>query len=231
VSLINNNYKKSIDEVFNCFSDTEHKIKQFEMEHGQLPIPSINELRYVGYHFVKASQAKSETGIKEHIKKALNHSKRAKFDTYEASTMILLERLKDFHERYNSVKETQDIISNYIEYLASIQQISDKLKEIVATEYESREKYYEDIGINHNKLKEISQKFEIAKPQIELLVTDNNSKKIRETRRFIIGIGVALFSTVAILSTKLGWWNMEDTNTKKEHVQESNRTLLIKIKS
>ena len=224
MSLINDKYKKSIKKVFECFKSTEHKIKQFEKEHGELSIPSINELRYVGYHFSEASQDTSDIAIRTNIEKALNHCKRAKFDTYEASTTLILERIKYFHNTYSCIKETQDIIIGYVNDLANIQQISDELQEIVSEKYNTREEYYEAIGINHDALKILSQKFELAKPQIELLVDDNNKKKKTATRRFIVTVLVSLLGITALLSVRLGVFD-----SSKVKVIHDNKVEIVEI--
>ena len=217
MSLVNDKYKKSIGEVFECFKNTEHKIKQFEKEHGELSIPSINELRYVGYHFAEATLATSEVSIRANIQKALNHCKRAKFDTYEASTTLILERIKNFHSTYSHIKETQDIITDYVGDLANVQRITNELQEIVSASYETREQYYEAIGNNHDELKLLSQKFELAKPQIELLVDDNNKKKKSSTRRFVTTLMVSLLGITAILSVRLGVFDADKVETLQEN--------------
>jgi len=222
VSLVNDKYKKSIGEVFECFKDTEHKIKQFEKEHGELSIPSINELRYVGYHFAEASLDTSDTAIRTNIQKALNHCKRAKFDTYEASTTLILERIKKFHDTYSHIKETQDVLSNYVDNLANVQRIADELQEIVSWKYETREEYYEAIGINHDELKALSQKFELAKPQIEVLVEDNNTKKKSETRRFITTLVVSILGITVLLSVRLGVFD-----SKEKTIHEKKSSIII----
>jgi len=234
VSLVNSKYQHSISEVFECFKDTENKIKQFEKEHGELSIPSINELRYVGYHFAEAAQNTSEMAIKESIHKALNHCKRAKFDTYEASSTLVFERLKAFTNNYSTVTETQTIISGYVEDLAEIQRVSDELQDIIASSYESRELYYDQIASNHSILKNISQKFEIAKPQIEALVKKNNDDKKRSTRRFVATTLLTILGIVALATIRLGIFDNEpeknsSLNSKVVKVNDTNMTTSKKL--
>ncbi len=233
MSLVNSKYKDSIREVFECFKSTEHKIKQFEKEHGELSIPSINELRYVGYHFAEASLSESEMAIKANIQKALNHCKRAKFDTYEASTTLILERIKYFNNKYSHIKETQDVITDYVGDLTNIQRISDELQEIVSAQYKTREQYYDAIGKNHDELKVLSQKFELAKPQIELLVDDNNKKKKTATRRFIATLVVSILGITALLSARLGVFDDTESKVNTENVQknkEKNKSEKLSVK-
>lgn len=176
----------------------------------------------------------SDVSIRANIQKALNHCKRAKFDTYEASTTLILERIKKFNDTYSHIKETQDILSDYVDNLTDVQRISDALQEIVSSKYETREEYYEAIGINHDELKLLSQKFELAKPQIEILVEDNNNKKKVERRRFLVTF---VFSTLALvvsiiglilLSVRLGVLDFKD---KPEMIQEKKPNILIESRT
>ncbi len=46
--------KESLQEVIDLFDQAESKVKELERLCGELSIPSINQLRYVGYHLTKA---------------------------------------------------------------------------------------------------------------------------------------------------------------------------------
>lgn len=228
MSLIQHNYKDSIDKVFECFKDTEKIIKKFEKSHHQLPIPSINELRYVGYHFLMATSETSDVSIRENIEKALNHCKRAKFDTFEASSMIFLEDLKIFNESYGKVVETQTVITNYVDKLSEINEIKNSIEDIITSDYESRENYYKEIQPLHDKLKIILELFKLAEPKIDILVEDNNQIKIRDSRRFTIKITLMVLGAImsfVFFSFKLGFFS--ENREKQEQTQEN----MPKIKS
>ena len=224
MSLIQNTYKDSISEVFECFKNTEKIIKKFEKTHGELPIPSVNELRYVGYHFLMATTETSDVSIRENIEKALNHCKRAKFDTYEASSMILLEELKIFNESYGKIVETQSVITDYVGKLSKIEEIKNSLEEIVSGDYESREVYYQEIKPKHEDLKMILKEFKLSEPQIDILVEENNSTKKTASRRFVTTVILGLFGTVVLLTARLGWSDSKDSQKPFLDKNESNIT-------
>ena len=46
--------KDAIKQVVDLFDAAEDKIKEVEQLSEDLPIPSINELRYAGYHLARA---------------------------------------------------------------------------------------------------------------------------------------------------------------------------------
>lgn len=188
MSLISTEYQEDINKLVECFSDTEKKIKHLEQDTFQLAIPSINQLRYVAYHILKASNPNNYDRIedvKDELKKAFNHCQRAKFDAIEIWMTYLLEDIRTFEDDYSHIKETQDVIKDYNSDLMKVQKAADELK-IIADEEKDREEYYSKIIPHYEELKEISTKFRKSKTLIATLVTENNKNKKKETRKFFI---------------------------------------------
>jgi hypothetical protein len=136
-----------------------------------------------------------------------------------------LERLKIFDETYSKVTETQTVISNYVEDLLEIQKISDELEEMASNKSETRELYYENVSTHHDVLKKMLQKFEIARPQIELRVQENNMKKKRETRRFVATVSLSLLGMVMFMSFNLGFFDSFKNNTDMKTVPENQKVI------
>ncbi len=116
MSLIQQVYQEEIEKLIKCFEETEIKVKHLEQDTFELAIPSINQLRYVGYHILKASRLDNTSvdNVKDEIKKALNHCQRAKFDAIEIWITYLLEEIRMFEGTYSPIKETQDVVSTPI---------------------------------------------------------------------------------------------------------------------
>lgn len=204
VSLITTNYKEKMTELFGCFRDAENEVKKFEKEYGDVPIPSINELRYAGYHIAEAAQNdSSEVSINDNIDLALNHCKRAKYDAHEASTMLVLEKIKDFNDRYRRLTETTETISSYVETLQEIDEISEKLQETIPSSYGSREEYYGAVSEGDKKLKTILKKFQLSEISIESRVKENNDKKKQSTRRFITTTLLTVLGIVVLITARV----------------------------
>jgi DNA repair ATPase RecN len=208
VSLVDITYRSEIDKLIECFEDTETKVKHLEQETFELAIPSINQLRYVAYHTLKAADANlsSIDDVRDEIKKALNHCQRAKFDAIEIWITYLLEDIRNFKETYSSVKETQDAIKDYIASLAEAQDAANELQ-VITDEQKSREEYYKKIEPHHQKLKVIAQKFREAEPVIATLVDENNKEKKKATRRFVIQTTIAVSGgliALGMLANRLG---------------------------
>lgn len=213
MSLIDLTYQDEVNKLIACFDDTEKKVKHLEQDTFELAIPSINQLRYVAYHILKASDpTKNEDidAVKDEIKKALNHCQRAKFDAVEIWITYLLEEIRSFEETYSHIKETQDAIKDYAECLSKAQQAADELKSISDDE-KNREEYYKKIDPHYKSLKEVVNKLKKAKPLIATLVEANNKKKKKDTRRFVITTILGLIGLI-LLASRLGF---VDTETEK----------------
>ncbi len=221
MSMITTKYKEKVTYLFECFRIAENEIKKFEKQYGEAPIPSINQLRYAGYHIAEAAQNNSsEVSITTHIEKAVNHCKRSKYDTHETSSTLVLERIKDFNERYRKVTETQKVISDYSTILGEVNDVSENLQETIPNDFASRDEYYMAVEEGNKKLKRILKKLEESEPAIEALVDENNNLRKRDTRRFTIQIVLAIIGAIisfALVSAKLGFFSQ---NNKQEITQE-----------
>ena len=220
-----------MQKLSDCFKDTEKTIKHIEQSTFELSIPSINQLRYVAYHLIRASDTNKDmdVDIKEEITKALHHCQRAKFDAVEIGMTYLLEEIRIFEENYSHIKETLDVMKDYIEYLIKAQQAADELK-IIADEEKGRVEYYQKIEPHYEILKTTSNYFKKSEPLIATLVEDNNQKKKASTRRFVTTtllaiIGIILTATfmvfkIGIFNEKEEKSNISKIDTKsKEHIK------------
>lgn len=204
--MITTKYKDKMTHLFECFRDAENEVKKFEKEYGDVPIPSINELRYAGYHIAEAAKSSSsEVSINNNIDLALNHCKRAKYDVHEASTMLVLEKIKDFNDRYRRLTETTEVISGYVETLQEIDEISEKLQETIPSAYNSREEYYSAVSEGDKKLKKILKQFQLSETLIESLVRKNNDKKKQSTRRFITTTLLSILGIAVVVTVRFLW--------------------------
>jgi DNA repair exonuclease SbcCD ATPase subunit len=221
--MITTKYKESVTYLFECFRAAEDEIKKFEKQYGDVPIPSINQLRYAGYHIAEAAQNNSsEVSVNTNIEKAVNHCKRAKYDAHEASSTLVLDRIRLFNERYKKVTETQKIISDYSNILGEVNEVSEKLQETIPSSFSSRDEYYNAVEEGNKRLKAILKKLEESEPAIEALVEENNYLKKKDSRRFAIQIILAIIGAIfsfALLSTKLGFFS--DNNEKKDLTQSN----------
>lgn len=115
-------------ELGDVYRKAEVAIKEFELspnradpkypcigEHdpSDLFIPAVNQLRYAGFHLVKADSLESNGDKENNLNKAINHCQRAYFDTKEA---MLLEQLGVFEEFRSEFGSSPNLNSIYPEF-------------------------------------------------------------------------------------------------------------------
>ncbi|MBE0508349.1 MAG: hypothetical protein IBX50_16800 [Marinospirillum sp.] len=69
--------KSQLESLLSLFSEAEAKVKEAEEIDGAISVPSINELRYVGYHLTRALANKDPREVEQELTKAANHARRA----------------------------------------------------------------------------------------------------------------------------------------------------------
>jgi hypothetical protein len=183
--------KESLQEVIDLFDQAESKVKELERLCGELSIPSINQLRYVGYHLTKALCHDDNPSIfTEEIKKSKSHAKRAIYDTYEAGILYLLEKIEDFQFQASTSSQTNHVLPNYSELCAKAQASSDFLQK-VRLEHKQREKYYLQCEPHIDILKNIYTQFKVSAPLIVQKELEALNKDKKETRKFLITITIS----------------------------------------
>jgi hypothetical protein len=83
--------RDTIKEIIDLFDKAEDKVKEVEQLAQELSVPSINELRYVGYHLARSFCEDNPQEINTQISKAQGHCKRAIYDAHEIGIIFMLE--------------------------------------------------------------------------------------------------------------------------------------------
>jgi len=190
--------KEQLQSIVTLFDQAEAQVKEIERLSSDLAIPSINQLRYVGYHIARAlcADAGSET-IDTEITKAKNHCQRAIYDAHEVGIIYLLQSIKLFKVR-NAQKagSTLIIMPSYLEDLTQAEDAATFIDQINKNHHNERETYYEQARPHYEILRNIENKLTTAEP---LILQDYEEKLIRdkrETRRFIVNISLAIAGTI-----------------------------------
>jgi len=74
--------------LVDVWDTAERRIKRTERIKSTLTIPAINELRYAGYHFIRAGSANNDETRAENVSKAVKYCKRVMYDAVEAKSCI-----------------------------------------------------------------------------------------------------------------------------------------------
>lgn len=192
-----NQHKDQLKELAKLFEQAEMQVKKTEDINGGIVIPSINELRYFGYHILKALMADDNHApelVSSEIDKAKGHAKRAIYDASEALIVYYLEKAAAFHTRHENSSCITDVLPNYVEDLQQLEYIKSEIAKIRSDEqaYKNRDTHYEKCLPFIEGLGSIVSRFDQANPLII-------KKERQSTRNFIIqtlGLIFAIIGTI-----------------------------------
>ncbi len=134
------NHEK-IKEIRDIIVETEHNIKLIEIYSLDYIVPVLNEWRYSVRHIVELL---CEQVNEEEFNKAINHIKRARFDSYDILLLVMFEVIENIEEEYTYY---EDCVAKYIPDYVNKKIRMEEIKRIsrAAVRSEDRETYYEVI--------------------------------------------------------------------------------------
>ena len=91
-------------------------------------IPANNELRYAGYHLLRALNDDGAATDLEHLRRAISHCQRAQYEASEAGIGSALDKIRQFKEDYKHTP-LKDIIPDYSEILQLVRTSQELLSE------------------------------------------------------------------------------------------------------
>jgi hypothetical protein len=183
--------KEQVDEAASLFAEAEKCIKDIEHNGEGLDIPSINELRYFGWHLLKAL---TQNNLEELVK-AKNHAKRAIFDACEAQIVANLTSIENFENDYRVIN-VSEVIKDYSELMVQAENAKNFIQD---HDGESREDYYRNCVDHVEILKNINKKFKAARHDLNVKRND----KATTTLRYFVTIGTTL--TVALIAATVAF--------------------------
>jgi len=192
--------KNAIKEIIDLFDKAEEKVKEVEQLAQELSVPSINELRYVGYHLARAFCEEDHQELNIQITKAQGHCKRAIYDAHEIGIIFMLEQIKIFKETYIPFSSSViKMIPSYTQELSTTSKASQFIAEVKEKHRNNRDAYYKECEPYYLSLRNILEKIAIAEPLINQDITEKRENDQKNTRRFITTIIISLLSiTVSI---------------------------------
>lgn len=149
-------------QVVNSFREAEKRLKVIEWQDGELDIPAINELRYVGNHIFNALYCNGISEQYEQLKRAERHCKRANYDAIELGLIDLMEKFRCFHEEYRDIA-VADIVPGYIQMMTEVRATRTLLS---VAPGDSRDDYYNDAWEKLLRLKDIWELLEASHDEL-----------------------------------------------------------------
>lgn len=167
--------------VTRLFHKAEDKLKLVERLHDEgLVVPSVNELRYAGYHLLRALNAGGPSERADHIDRAERHCCRAIYDAVEVSILDRLAAVRRFEDDYRLVEVTR-VSPNYVGLRGRVRRAEELID---TTDKEDRERFYDACETHYNDLEAVANAFEDARPEL--------NKQLTARRRGAIVTGVGL---------------------------------------
>lgn len=130
------------EKLYSAFSKAEGAVKDYEHLRGEIPIPSVNELRYAGCHAIQAIKngLDESEDCKEFLDRAIRHAKRAYYDVLEFDRVLVAERVDAIQNSYAGYEYLASAhVPNYHDHIKKIHEISRILGDAHELDKESSE--------------------------------------------------------------------------------------------
>lgn len=188
---------KQVKELSSLFAIAENITKKAGYLNKGLMIPAVNQLRYACFHLIKLI---IEGEDDDHLVKALNHCKRAIYDSSEAAVIWYVEKFLAFEEDYRNTAIHQVVpnINNYRKIVGDFVKLVDETNGIVVDCWEDsdsedhRVNNWEAMSTRLDDLVEICEELDNARVDLN---------KIMKRDRWLF---VAALATIAALLLALG---------------------------
>jgi len=179
-----------LQRVVDLFHTAEREIKKIERLDGNLSIPSINELRYAGYHLAcawQASQRFDGNKAPEEIEKAARHCQRAIYDAHEIGVQYHLTRITQFQDDYRKFPVT-DVIKDYGALRVEVREANEFIQVIAEDHHGEREQYYAQCGTHYDCIKRIADTFDEHRDPINAKI----DREKQTTKHWLVGIVITI---------------------------------------
>ncbi|MBF0219190.1 MAG: hypothetical protein HQL49_06645 [Gammaproteobacteria bacterium] len=190
--------KQRLRLIVALFDKAELVLREIGDLSGKITVPSINELRYVGYHIAKAICHDDDDSIDNELDRAESHCQRAIYDAYESGLVFSLESIQNFRDAY---LEHSDIvlltIPDYITMLEQADAASADIQRYREEHEKNRKRFYEDCAKHYKTIEAIYKKLKnSAEPLIRAQIIKKNSEDRRQTQRYISTVAIAILAIV-----------------------------------
>ena len=186
-----------IQEIVELFDLAEKYVKEIEQLAQELSIPSVNELRYVGYHLARALASTDHSELDTQVQKAKGHCKRAIYDAHELGIIYCLEQIQAFKQRHEGRGHiVAKVIHDYSACLSKATKASRFIAEANENGRHDRDSYYKKCRPHFEEIRSVCDKFDQIGPEVDAAKDQHDQDTRRSTRRFQIQISLAILTVV-----------------------------------
>jgi len=185
-------------ELVTLFKRAESQIKTLELlyEDVGLYFHPVNQLRYAGYHIVRAIES-SEGGKEkeEQCNRAKRHCQRAIYDASEMAIVYCLSEIDNFQQDYKNM-DIAPTVDNYLDIKQVAREAQDLIK---TTDHTKREEKYEECDALFGPLKSHVDRLNDARPELNKRLTHRRNSLLFTLIFIALGV-VGIFVSLATSS-------------------------------
>jgi DNA repair exonuclease SbcCD ATPase subunit len=194
------------------FRQAENLLKTAEWDDLRLDIPTINELRYAGYHLINALETSDLREQLQEFEKGVHHCRRASYDAIELGLINELEQVMDFENDYRLVP-VPNVLPDYVQLMERVEEIKEKLGQ--NEKAPDRKTYYEEAESHLKELKKITRKLKVSRTELNKHLAGERTK----SRRWAAGIILAALGLVYAMGSD---WIDATAADQQQKVEEQN---------
>lgn len=179
-----------ISKFHRLYNEADNFAREISEFRDEISIPAYNELRYAGYHIIKALNDNGTISDEEQLRRAISHCERAEYEAAEAGIISVIESISRFREDFKNIV-IGDIIPSYSDIIIKVRKAQDLLAlgrsdEITSSERASR--YMETF----RELRQADETLEANRDDLNARL----SEQVRGKRRFIISSLLIILTSV-----------------------------------
>ena len=179
-----------------AFDSAEKALKRFERIGTKTLLSSINQLRYAARHYLESEQAESEADVKEGLKQAVCHCKRAEYDAVEASVAMVCKSIVGFDRTY-AISSILKIVPDYAEAYAQASRSMVILRDAGSVrDYDELSAAAKEKNAALEKLLVFWDDLSAKMPLVRKAEEERISEKRSQYRRWIIGTFIAALTLI-----------------------------------
>lgn len=175
------------------FAKAEQAVKDYEHLTAELPVPSVNELRYAGCHAIQALKLGITESEKCHelLDRATRHARRAYFDVLEYDVILMTKKVEAYQRSYEGYEYlAASIVPHYLEHINKLNALGELLGSAHELDKESPS-YVDGCREQIQVMRDFINDFLVAQPPLFAAIANDQKKGRISWLQCIIGIVIS----------------------------------------
>lgn len=181
-----------LKQIRELFDEAESALKFIERYHDEgLIAPSVNELRYAGYHVLRACTSDDDDDRNDQLARAAKHCKRATYDAFEVGILNHLENIALFEKDYR-LAPIVPVVPNYLDLRRKAKAAKDFIND---SNRDNRDQHYARCRTHLESLQDICATLDEARIELNKTLATRRKQAIATALAILVslaGVIVAL---------------------------------------